>query len=112
MANHQFIISWDCYGLEVCCDVTEAQQRAMWEQLRGELPSESGIPHLEHLKLRARYNPQRHYEIYTVEAVEGITAQDIRTMFEENPQEAADTIRRLGSCVYSDRATQEEIKIR
>lgn len=112
MANHQFIITWDCYGLEICCDVTAAQQRAMWERLKGELPSESGIPHLEHLKLRAQYNPQRQYEIYIVEAVEGITAEDIKTMFKENPQEAADTIRRIGTCFHSDRVAQDEIKIR
>ena len=107
--NHQFIVSWDCNGLEVCCDVTEAQQRAVWEQLKGELPSESGIPHLGHLKLRAQYNPQRHYEIYIVDAVEGITADDIRYMFKENPQYAADTIRRLGTCFHSDRATSKPV---
>ena len=70
--NHQFIVMWDCYGLEVCCDVTAAQQKTVWEKLRGELPSESGIPSLGHLKLRAQYNIQRHYEIYIVDAVEGI----------------------------------------
>jgi hypothetical protein len=107
--NHQFIVMWDCNGLEVCCDVTAAQQRAMWEQLKGELPGESGIPSLGHLLLRARYNPQRHYEIYTVEAVEGITAEDIREMFKASPQEAADTIRRLGSCFHSDRATSKPV---
>ena len=101
--NHQFIVVWDCYGLEVCCDVTEAKQRAVWAQLKGELPSESGIPSLGHLKLRAQYNPQRNYEIYTVEAVEGITANDIREMFESDPQGAAETIRRLGNCFYSNR---------
>lgn len=107
--NHQFIVSWDCNGLEVCCDVTAAQQRAVWEQLKGELPSESGIPSLGHLKLRAQYNPQRHYEIYIVDAVEEITAEDIRSMFEANPQEAADTIRRLGTCFHSDRATSKPV---
>jgi hypothetical protein len=104
--NHQFIVMWDCNGLEICCDVTAAQQQAVWEQLQGQLPSESGIPSLGHLKLRAQYNPQRHYEIYIVEAVEGITADDIRKMFEQSPQNAADTIRRLGTVFYSDRATE------
>ena len=107
--NHQFIVSWDCNGLEVCCDVTKAQQRAVWEQLKGELPGESGIPSLGHLKLRAQYNTQRHYEIYIVEAVEGITAEDIQSMFEANPQEAADTIRRIGTCFHSDRATRKPV---
>jgi len=107
--NHQFIIMWDCNGLEVCCDVTKAQQKTVWEKLRGELPSESGIPNLGHLKLRAQYNTQRHYEIYIVDAVEGITEEDIRYMFEENPQYAADTIRRIGTCFHSDRATEKPV---
>jgi hypothetical protein len=107
--NHQFIVMWDCNGLEVCCDVTQAQQRTVWEKLRGELPSESGIPSLGHLKLRAQYNSQRHYEIYIVEAQEGITADDIREMFEANPQTAADTIRQLGTCFHSDRATTKPV---
>ena len=107
--NHQFIISWDCNGLEVCCDVTEAQQRTVWQKLKGELPSESGIPSLGHLKLRAQYNPQRHYEIYIVDAVEGITADDIKQMFNESPQTAADTIRRIGTCFHSDRVTTKPV---
>lgn len=110
--NHQFIITWDCHGLEVCCDVTAAHQRAVWEELQGKGVSESGIPSLGHLELRARYNPQRHYEIYIIEAVEGITADDIREMFEADPQGAADTIRRLGTCFYSARVNQDEILIR
>lgn len=107
--KHQFIVSWDCNGLEVCCDVTKAQQRAVWEQLQGQLPSESGIPNLGHLKLRAQYNPQRHYEIYIIEAVDGITADDIREMFDADPQTSADTIRRLGTCFHSDRATTKPV---
>jgi len=107
--NHQFIVMWDCNGLEVCCDITQAQQRAVWEKLKGELPSESGIPNLGHLKLRAQYNTQRHYEIYIVEAQEGITEADIREMFEASPQTAADTIRQLGTCFHSDRATDRPV---
>jgi hypothetical protein len=60
-----------------------------------------------HLRLRAQFNPQRHYEIYIVEATDGITEADIRDMFEADPQMAADTIRELGTVFYSDRATQK-----
>ena len=74
-------------------------------------PAASGLPNLNHLMLRARYNSQRHYEIYQVEATEGITADDIRHMFEAAPQQAADTIRRLGHCYYSDRAKSDQVVI-
>jgi hypothetical protein len=54
---------------------------------------------------------QRAYEIYTVEATEGITADDIRDMFENSPQTAADTIRERGNCLHSDRAESNRVLI-
>jgi hypothetical protein len=102
---------WDQLGLECCIDITEDEQRRMWQQLKGEPVSESAIPNYQHLLLRARYNSQRHYEIYSVEATDGITAEDIREMFEDSPQTAADTIRRLGHCLHSDRAERHKVLI-
>lgn len=109
--SHQFLIMWDQLGLECCIDVTEDQQRRMWQKLKGEPVSESAIPSLNHLLQRARFNSHRHYEIYTCEAVDGITAEDIKEMFEASPQTAADTIRRLGHCLHSDRATNDRVLI-
>jgi len=109
--SHQFLIMWCNEGLECCIDVTEDQQRRMWQKLKGEQVSESTIPNYNHLLLRARFNSQRHYEIYSVEATDGITAEDIRDMFEASPQSAADTIRRLGHCLHSDRATKNQVLI-
>ena len=109
--SHQFLIMWCNEGLECCIDVTEDQQRRMWQQLKGEPVSGSAIPNYNHLLLRARYNSQRHYEIYSVAATDGITAEDIQDMFEASPQSAADTIRRLGHCMHSDRDTKDRVLI-
>jgi hypothetical protein len=109
--SHQFLIMWCNEGLECCIDVTEDQQRRMWQKLKGEPVSESAVPNYNHLLLRARFNSQRHYEIYSVEATDGITAEDIREMFEASPQTAADTIRRLGHCLHSDRAERQRVVI-
>ena len=109
--SHQFLVVWDQLGLECCVDVTEDQQRRMWESLQGKHVSDSRIPNINHIMLRARFNSQRHYEIYTVQATDGITAEDIREMFEASPQTAADTIRRLGHCIHSDRAERDRVLI-
>jgi CxxC motif-containing protein (DUF1111 family) len=85
-------------------------QKECWAALKGE-ELKYTIPNIHHLMLRARYNMQRHYEIYVVSATDGITADDIRDMFEANPQMSADTIRRLGQRIYSDRVNNEEILI-
>jgi hypothetical protein len=58
-------------------------------------------------ELRARFNTQRNYEIYLITAVPGIDVDDIRSMFEADPQAAAETIRRIGEKFYSDRETKE-----
>jgi hypothetical protein len=109
--SHQFLIMWCNEGLECCIDVTKDQQQRMWERLKGVPLRETAIPNYNHLLLRARVNSQRHYEVYSVEATDGITAEDIKEMFEASPQTAADTIRRLGHCLHSDRATKNRVLI-
>ena len=105
--NHQFVIMWDCNGLEYIGDITADDQRMIVESLRGKESPRRALANPYHLRLRAQFNPQRHYEIYFVTATDGITEADIRDMFEASPQTAADTIRELGTVFYSDRATQK-----
>ena len=71
--SHQFLIMWCNEGLECCIDITEDQQQRMWERLKGQPLRETAIPNYNHLLLRARVNSQRHYEVYTCEATDGIT---------------------------------------
>jgi hypothetical protein len=108
--NHQFLVMWCNEGLECVVDITEDEQQRAWSALKGKSPV-SQLPNINHMILRARYNTQRHYEIYTVEATEGITADDIRDMFENSPQTAADTIRERGHCLHSDRAEKNKVLI-
>jgi hypothetical protein len=42
---------------------------------------------------------------------EGIDQNDLKNMFDSNPQEAANLIRNLGSKIYSDRFEQEKVLI-
>ena len=108
MGTNTFVVVWDNLGLEYVGNVTEDEQRRVWAQLNGK-PASSQLPNINHLLLRARYNNQRHYEIYIITAVPGIDEDDIRAMFESNPQTAADTIRRIGHCFHSDRDTTERV---
>lgn len=107
---HQFVVMWDNTGLECVVDYTDYAQDRTWSALQGKQPTKTFV-NLMHLELRARYNTQRHYEIYLVNATDGITADDIRDMFERNPQTAADIIRKRGHRYYSDRVNTDQIKI-
>lgn len=107
--NGVFAIMWDNTGLEVVARVPDPADTT-FALLKGAEPPKT--PNVEHWKLRARYNTQRHYEIYIITATPGINEEDIVKMFENNPQNAADTIRRIGHCIWNDRAREDKIVIR
>ena len=104
MKPGRFAIMWDCNGLEAVEQLPDAAETT-FALLKGQEPPRP--PNIMHWGLRAQANPQRHYEIYWLEATKGITAQDIREMFEAHPQAAADTIREIGTVFYSDRQTRK-----
>jgi len=108
--QHQFVVMWDNTGLEFVGDWTDFNQDSMWSTLQGK-KSDKTFVNLMHLKLRACYNTHRHYEIYLVNAAEGIGADDIRDMFAADPQTAADIIRERGHRYYSDRVNTDQVKI-
>ena len=99
-----FAIMWDCHGLEAVEAVPEPADTT-FALLKGVEPPRP--PNILHWELRARYNGQRHYEIYIITAQDGIDTDDIVEMFTNDPQTAADTIRRIGHKFYSDRETKE-----
>ena len=104
MKNNRFVVMWDCNGLEAV-KLLPSDADTTFALLKGVEPPK--LPNIMHWRLRAQFNSQRHYEIYVFETVKGITAEDIRDMFEASPQTAADTIRRIGTVFYSDRQTQK-----
>jgi hypothetical protein len=109
MQSNTFIFVWDCYGLECCLNLTELEHNNLIHILKNEKSNINVI--LNSILLRARFNPQRHYEIYTCEVQEGIDQNDLKNMFDSNPQKAANLIRNLGSKIYSDRFEQEKVLI-
>ena len=100
--NSVFAIMWDCNGLEAVARVPNPADTT-FALLKGAEPPRP--PNINHWQLRARYNSQRHYEIYIITADSGIGEDDIRSMFEADPQTAADTVRRIGEKFYGDRRT-------
>lgn len=104
-----FAAMWDCHGLEALVRVPNPADTT-FALLQGKKPPD--MPNLMHWQLRARFNSHRHYEIYTFSAVPGIDIEDIREMFETDPQHAADTIRRIGHCLHSGRQAEDRVVIR
>ena len=104
MKHNRFVVMWDCNGLEAVEQLPNPADTT-FALLKGVEPPK--LPNILHWRLRAQFNTQRHYEIYVFETVKGITAEDIRDMFEASPQTAADTIREIGTVFHSDRQTRK-----
>lgn len=105
-----FVLSWDMHGLEACVDITKLEKEKVWATLQNKESNPIGQV-VSSLMLRARYNSQRHYEIYSIQVSDGISESDIREMFELNPQGSAELIRERGVKLYSDRVNINEVKI-
>jgi len=108
MKNRIYAVMWDCYGLENIAELPDPALHT-FAVLKNEKPP--ATPNINMWALRARFNTQRHYEIYIINTTPEIERDDIRAMFEADPQTAADTVRRLGQRFYSDRRADHEIKI-
>lgn len=114
-----FILSWDMLGLETVINASQIEKEQMWNILKNgptdknkEGRVESVGQLVQRLMLRARFNTQRHYEIYSIRVDTSITVEHIKNLFEEHPQSAADLIRQRGTKLYSDRILdQKNIKI-
>ena len=104
MRNNRWAVMWDCNGLEAVTKLPDPSDFTFAILANQNKPD---MPNLMHWQLRARYNSQRHYEIWIFESDPGIERDDIVRMFENSPQHSADTIRRIGHCYYSDRAKSE-----
>jgi hypothetical protein len=65
---------------------------------------------LQSMILRAKYNSQRHYEIYQF-VTDGLDMDDVKSMFEDSPQFIVNHIRKNGKKIYSDRLEQHRVVI-
>lgn len=115
--KNAFIFSWDMYGVESIIPITQYEKierdntlRILKDQPAIRNPLNSII---QSLLLRARFNPQRHYEIYSIECDESLDVRFWQEQWESNPQNTADLIRSRGVKLFCDRATdQSKIRIK
>lgn len=104
-----WVLSWDQTGLESVILAYDPQW-LMDSLTTGKTPSIDST--VNAMMLRARFNTQRHYEIYAINFDYEMTADDIREYFDESPQAFVDLIRERGHKMYSDRQQEDKILIR
>lgn len=98
--TNKFLAMWDCNGLECLFDITDLEHDAMISGLKNEAFKTPF--NLTMMMMRARFNNQRSYEIYTFETESDIDYDSIKDMFEHTPQTIVNAIRKNGNKIYSD----------
>jgi len=101
VAPVEFLAMWCNEGVECLVNITELETARVVAAIEGQ--HVTGVTSLEIMKLRARLNPQREYEIYAFSST--IPEEELREIaLGENPQPFVDSIRRCGIQIYSGRS--------
>lgn len=116
MTKNAFLFSWDCYGIESIIPITqyeEIDKHNTIQILKGKDPVPNPLNQIiRRLVMRARYNPQRSYEIYAVDCDSSLDEQFWKTQWQENPQFTAELIRERGHKIFSDYHPNRQVVIK
>jgi len=102
-----YICMWDENGFEVLKDCTTWERDSMLNTL-ADKPLTPAPVNLQALTMRATFNPQRSYEIWTFNTAEEVDEDTLWRIADENPQALVDMIRKDGKCLYGKTKTSEK----
>jgi hypothetical protein len=97
---------WDENGFEVIKDCTKWERETFLNTIAGRELTPAPV-NLQAMTMRARFNPQRNYEIYTFNTTEELDEETLWRYADENPQALVDMIRERGKRLYGEPATTE-----
>ena len=105
-----YICMWDENGFEVIKDCTSWERETFLNTIAGKELTPAPV-NLQALTMRARFNPQRAYEIYTFNTEESLDEDALWEIAYENSQALVDLIRERGKKLYGN-AKLTEARIR
>ena len=105
------------YGIESIVPISQYEQidkENLIRMLKDEKPVRNPINSIiQSLLLRARFNTQRHYEIYAIDCDPSLDLEFWQEQWNEHPQETAEVIRTKGHRIFSDMPLDDsKIRIR
>lgn len=103
--SDQYLIMWDMYGLETLINISANERENIVDILKEEKVRHSNP--IQYMILRAQTNIQRNYEIYVFNSE--IPEDDIREMFEDDPQTIVNAIRKVGHKLYGKHSTKKQV---
>lgn len=96
-----YICMWDENGFEVIKDCTSWERETFLNTIAGKELTPAPV-NLQALTMRARFNPQRAYEIYTFNTEESLDEDALWEIAYENSQALVDLIRERGKKLYGN----------
>ena len=97
-----WLLSWCDDGLEAVVNLTQRKEQYVFDNLSEEKFINPIPSIIDAVQLRARFNPQRNYESYTIHIEDEMSEDDIRYYFQTEPLEFKKLIRqRANICIWS-----------
>jgi hypothetical protein len=105
-----YICMWDENGFETIADCTKWERESFLNTIAGKELKPAPV-NLQAMTMRARFNPQRNYEIWTFNTEESLDEDTLWSYAYDNPQALVDMIRERGKKLYGN-AKNTEPRIR
>jgi hypothetical protein len=106
MTKNAYLFMWDQYGIEAIVPISQYEDQQKLDLIAvlcGKPVGHNPLFHIiNHMILRARYNPERRYEIYAIDCDENITLDALEESWKDNPQAMANLIREKGVSLFSE----------
>ncbi len=101
----QWVVLFDNEGVDTLVPWGELAQEQMLATLSGGNSGDTTKPSLivSRMILRARFNQHRHPEVWGYNTEEDIAYDDMRDLWEDNPQYMADLVRSKGEQFFGDK---------
>ena len=101
-----YICMWDENVFEVLKDCTSWERESLLNTIAGKTLKPAPV-NLQAMTMRARFNPQRAYEIWTFNTEESLDEDTLWSYAEDNPQGLVDMIRDRGKQLYANSKNAE-----
>ena len=101
-----YICMWDENGFETIVDMSSWERESLLNTIAGKQLSKPPV-NLQAMTMRARFNPQRAYEIWTFNTEESLDEDTLWSYAEDNPQGLVDMIRDRGKQLYANSKNAE-----
>lgn len=101
-----YICMWDENGFETIKDCTTWERESLINTIAGKELTPAPV-NLQAMTMRARFNPQRNYEIWTFCTEESLDEDTLWVYANDNPQALVDMIRNRGKQLYANSKNTE-----